>query len=145
MSCQHTRDMVIMTPPPPIHGSVYIGCESPPWRFDFDDLIACEQMEYPDTTILNPGAACAMHEIHKPEGQLSITYSNDFQKGRLLVESKDELIQLLNSELLLVEALYITDTTYFFIEKEAKRFRLNVKNVYVGGCFHELIRWESTQ
>ncbi len=126
-----------------IQGAIYIGCEVPPWPFDFEGLLSCEQELPTDTTTINPANTCPMSSIQKTDGELELTFSSDQNKGRMVIRSLDSEIELKDNNLVRVTQLFINDNDYFYIEKNDMELRVNVKNVYVGGCFHELIRWES--
>ena len=144
-SCHHaTKDVLLQNAEGKVlsHGAIYISCESPSWQFDFDGLLACVQEMPVDTSTLNPEFTCPMSSIQQENGQLELNFSDDYNRGRMIIKSKDSSIELRENMDVVVSELYLNDSIYFYLIRNHQTLRVNVKNLYVGGCFHELIRWQ---
>ncbi|WP_298756821.1 hypothetical protein [uncultured Psychroserpens sp.] len=123
-------------------GAIYISCESPSWIFNFDDLFSCEQTE-PAQEQLNPDNACPMSDIETQDGEIEILFSDNLDLGRLLIRvSDDAFMEDENGNQ--VSELYVNDHDEWFLSKYDIRLKLTIINVYVGNCYHELIKWEES-
>jgi len=127
-------------PPESRIGAIYISCESPSWRFDFDSLISCEQDEL-TLSELNPENACPMSDIQIQEGEVEISFSENPSLGRIYIQVSSDIFMEDENENPVSE-IYVNDNENWFFSKNDIRLKLTIENVYVGGCFHELIRWE---
>ena len=124
-------------------GAIYIGCESPPWQFNFSGILSCEQEE-PAYLDLNPEHACAMLDIQQENGEIAVSFSDDSSLGRINIEA-NESVTLQDTDGNVVSSLYVNDEEAWFLTQNETRLELNIVNAYVGGCFHELIRWEEME
>ena len=121
-------------------GAVYISCEPTPWQFNFTDLLSCEQ-EAVATLELNPENACPMSDIQISDGQITVSFSDDLNTGRIKVNvSADVVMQ--DAEGNEVAMLYLNDSDFLFLSQNDILLKLKIENAYVGNCYHELIRWE---
>ena len=123
-----------------VGGAIYISCEDPPWAFDFRDIIKC-QFDEPAMAQLNPSNACALQTIQKPTGHIEIWFSDDIEKGRMLIRVSDE-VEMTDIDGNLTSDLYVDDEEPWFLTSSDTTIEMHIINAYIGGCFHELIRWK---
>jgi hypothetical protein len=127
------------------YGAVYIACENPAWRFDFEGLLSCVQDMHADTTTLNPEFTCPMSSIQKFVGEIELNFSEQLNLGRLFIKTVGDSVEIRDINNQVLEELYFNDDDRFYLIRNSQQLRVNVRNVYIGGCYHELLRWEEVE
>ncbi len=122
-------------------GAIYISCESPAWEFNFADLFLCEQTESAPIE-LNPDHACPMSSIQREIGEVTINFTDDYSLGRMKIEVAENVFMEDESGNV-VRTNYVDDNEVWYMSEHDVRLKLSIVNAYVGGCFHELLRWET--
>lgn len=135
------KSVMIDEIPPTSQGATYVSCESTPWVFTLVGLMSCEFSE-PAPLSLNPKNSCPFHTIHDENGDIKITFSNDQAKGRIVVQALTNNVVIRDENQTVQTEIYLNDGSHFFIENDDATLKIDVINVYIGGCYHELIRWE---
>jgi len=129
---------------PDKQGAIYISCETPPWSFNVEGLLACEQPSRAPLG-LNPPFTCPMSGIQRALGEIEISYAqnSDFTRFLVRLTTSDNTVKIQALNGLEVKELLVADEEDFLLTKENETIVVHIVNSYVGGCFHELIRWES--
>ena len=52
-------------------------------------------------------------------------------------------VDLLDADGNIVDQLHVNDEENWSVTKYDAEIRFEIVNAYIGGCFHELIRWET--